>query len=57
MKDYPKKLYMKWDGEEDDTFLHDSEDPDDLAVIGEEVLVGVYELKKTVVLKNRTEIV
>lgn len=56
-KEYPKRLYMKWDGDADEAFLHESEDADDLAVIGEVVLAGEYKLVKTVEIKNTTEVV
>ncbi len=55
-KEYPKTLYIKWDGEDDDAFLNAFEDPNDLAVIGEEILVRVYELKKVALLKSTVEI-
>ena len=55
--EYPKKLYMKWDGDGDDSFLNESEDFNDLAIMNDGVSVAEYELKKLVYLKNTTEIV
>lgn len=61
MPKLPETFYVRYDDEnlekdDDDQFLHVGEIPNDVSIEDETIIVGVYELKKKVQLKNKTEV-
>ncbi len=59
MKKLPKKIYVAWRGEGEDTYLQatTSLDENGLAEYGDSVQVGIYELKETKTAVNKTELI
>ena len=53
-KGFPEVLYVKWEDDQKDQFLHASAEPKELAELDGQVTCGLYRLECTCVVQNKT---